>query len=217
MLLKKILPLLIVGSLVSSCKIGYVPSAVHTPMFKEGGQTNINASLLYKADFQAAHSIDSHFFVHGDFSTTFNETSSNSSSSGNAITNSFTVGAGYYHYFNDVFMFEGLAGFGLGRSEIDYSKFIVQPTMGWVRKHSEIGFTPKFTLVTYDEMGVTAQDVFIEPTSTFRFGGPIVKFQTQIGFAVPVYYTSDVEWIPFNFGIGVNVKFPKSKSYPTNQ
>jgi hypothetical protein len=210
--MKNIFYLLSLCVVFSSCRTGYVPAAVNVPLFKEGGQTNLNLSTLYKVDLQGAYAIDSNWFIHGDFSSTLDETGGPSTE----IASAFTAGAGYYHYFDDVMVFEGSLGYGLGRTEVAYSKFFVQPTFGWVKNHTEVAFTPKFTLVSYDDDDEFSQDLFVEPTATFRAGGDIVKFQTQVGLAVPVFYTSDIGFFPFNLSVGINIKFPRTAQQKAN-
>ena len=216
--MKKLTVILIVAAAIfpfvfSGCQIGYIPAAVNTPLFEEQGQTNLNLSALYKVDVQAAHSVTDNFFIHGDFSTAeLNEDSVTSNTH-----NAFTVGVGYYNNITDVLIFEGLIGYGMGSSEVDYSKFIIQPTIATTMDHFEFAFTPRIVGVTYNEVVIQQDlyegtDVFVEPTFTFRAGGKKVKFQTQMGVTIPVYYESDVEIFPFNFSIGVNFKFPDGKA-----
>lgn len=122
----------------------------------------------------------------------------------------FEGGVGYFTKADNGFAFETYAGAGFGNLTIDKSvistksnkafetsatKVFVQPTIGYLAKHFEIGFTARFTILKYQKPTTTysaaelSADKFvnIDQTNwlfielTIRAGGEKLKGQVQLG------------------------------------
>jgi len=81
----------------------------------------------------------------------------------------------------------------------DYSRIYFQPFIGMSNKHMSLTFSTRisrvsFSSITYDLSWASSYDqqsprnnIFYEPTVTFKIGGKYVKFFTQIGVSVGHY------------------------------
>lgn len=145
--------------------------------------------------------------------------------------NLFEFGLGYFTTLPDEFVVEAYGGAGWGNinnefsdyfsqleSEVNYNRYFVQPAICW--RHTNIGlaFSTRFCVVNYmsytlrdpqnqynmfDLMGVGHNPCWLlEPAFTFRGGGNIVKFQTQVCLSFPLN-NEDVNYDPFSFSFGL--------------
>ncbi|MBC9934888.1 hypothetical protein [Chitinophaga qingshengii] len=114
-----------------------------------------------------------------------------------------------------------------------FSKIFIQPSIGFVHRAFEAGFTSRFSCVNFYDthIGAHAFDnkenaksdflriadkptVFYEPTFTIRAGYKYVKFQSQLMFSVPIrdnntllnYPLNDYfQPVVFTMGVSVNI------------
>ncbi len=208
--LKTICILLIVFA-TYSCKTGYVPTGVNTPMLTQKNQVSGTADALFIGDLQGAYSITNHLLVLGDISSSL-------ATDNTTGAYSYSGGAGYYTTFSNQQIIETVIGAGQGFSDYQYNKFYFQATYAKSDKNFEFGFTGRGVMANYPSVKlqngntISTNDFFIEPVGTFRVGAPNIKFHMQLGLSLPFVYTSETTYIPFIMNIGVNVKFPGSSS-----
>jgi hypothetical protein len=146
----------------TSCKVShYIPPAVSTPLFKESGESVIQAFAgSNHLELQGAHAISNHLGAMTDVWVGFDG------------RYSFELAPGYYHAFKNNFCVEGYAGFGFASasavtevsrknalSGITYTtKYVVtapyqflffQPAIGYRVKNFEFAFIPRISYVKY--------------------------------------------------------------------
>jgi hypothetical protein len=207
----KAICILLIVFLAYSCKTGYVPSGVNTPMLTQKNQVSGTADALFIGDIQGAYSITNHLLVLGDISSSF-------ATDNPTGAYSYSGGAGYFNTFSKKQIIEVIAGGGQGFSDYQYNKFYFQTTYAKSDENFEFGFTTRGVMANYPSVKlqngntISTNDFFIEPVGTFRVGAPNIKFHMQLGLSLPLVYTSETAFIPFIMNIGVNVKFPGSSS-----
>jgi hypothetical protein len=119
-------------------------------------------------------------------------------------------------------------GNGNGKASIGTTSYFIQPSIGFYKKHVQLAFSSRFRLLDFRDfnyssgVGIeTREDLseldhltpqwFFEPAFTFRVGGKIVKFQTQVGFSIITTqdYIFDYDPININFGIVFSLRGKK--------
>lgn len=150
---------------------------------------------------------------------------------GNFRGNLFEFGLGYYRPIPGDFIFEAYGGAGWGNitnefsdylshleSEVKYNRYFIQPAIGWRHSNINLAFSTRFCAINYTHytlqdpqnqydmfelMGVDHNPCWmLEPAFTFRGGGKVVKFQTQIGLSFELN-NEEVNYDPFSFSFGV--------------
>lgn len=202
--------------LFTSCRTLYKPNAVNAPMLKEKGEAKIYVST---GNLQASYAVGNHvgvmlngYYETGKVNLDNNDYVRTTGASGEA-------GVGYFMPFANNMLFEVYGGAGLGKVNIkeqhtsgdgsimlkyfdaNASKFYIQPTYGFVGKYLEVGLTPRFTFVKYDNLrninytleerrDHTYEDLnrplfaFFEPAVTVRGGYKWIKLQVQVGRSI---------------------------------
>ena len=216
----------------------YVPNAVNAPLLKEKGE--LKASIGFN-NFQAAFGLTDHVGVIGNaywnnfkVDATSNGITSETVNKGNL----YEVGIGYFFNISDNVVFETYAGGGLGKIDfsndnsrkyydVNATKFFIQPALGYVGKYFDLGFTPRFSAVKYNDLntsGYTQSELdteflnksavedktwmFIEPAITARFGYKFIKLQAQLGFASKLT-DGDLKYESKFSSLGISVNLAK--------
>ena len=215
----------VVGFVLSSCKTGYIPNSVNTPMLSQKGE--FQASALYSTstlNLQTAYAVTDKIglMINGNYH--FREWR-------DEFDPSFLdyyersvfgeIGGGYTFARSDKFQFDLYGGIGGGRVQSIYPddtefsfdgyniRGFVQPSFGLVNKIVEITFTPRFSYVQVHNTniglgGEVYRDIFIEPHFVAKVGYKSVKFVTQVGIVLPTLFPdASVGANPFNLGIGI--------------
>jgi len=198
---------------LNSCSV-YQPNGVNTPLFSKKGQTAINANVGSGANLQAAYALSDHIGIMANGFWGNSEVTINNDDKRKGKGSLFEAGIGYFTQSTGGFAFETYAGGGVGNVHIDRTisstnvtkkfetsatKLFVQPSVGYVRKHFEVAFTPRLSALnykkpttTYSASELTADKfvnidqttwLFLEPTLTIRAGGQRLKGQIQLGKA----------------------------------
>lgn len=211
---------------LNSC-IVYAPNGVNTPLFSKKGQTAINANVdvgewtnlraaYAGTNLQAAYALSDNMGIMANGFWGKHEYSSGFGGGGHTIYKGkgglFEAGIGYFTQSTGGFAFETYAGVGVGNVHIERisnvtqkfetwgTKLFVQPSVGYVRKHFEVAFTPRLSVLNYNKPTTTYSDsdlaqskfvninhttwLFLEPTLTIRAGGQRLKGQIQLGGAL---------------------------------
>src|SRR3954468_1756113 len=210
--------MLIISTVIfCSCShVYYSPNSSNVPLFKEKGETRINgyyslgnAGLdeIKGAEIQAAYAVGKNFGIM--FNTAFMGASEGNVSQKDAGHGSLVeAGAGYFKPLPNNFVFETYSGLGLGgvtneystrgSSKVNFTKFFVQPSIGYSVKNFDIGFASKLSFVnmkigntnfmgqddpydTHDIEDIKANpnSLLWEPSFFLRVGFKTVKAQFQ--------------------------------------
>ncbi|HEY8916255.1 MAG TPA: hypothetical protein VIM87_07430 [Chitinophaga sp.] len=237
----------------------YVPNTVNAPLLKE--QYEFKGSVS-PTNYQAAFAITNHIAVMANGQYVFRPFGNNNDNDDVFVDRYakgglFEGGIGFFSPL-DVkkrMVFDVYTGLGSGSFKTldaayhdegntgnvnDYllrshfSKFFVQPSIGFVHPAIETAFSSRFSVVNFynmylgnkafendnerrDAFGQISQKTrfFMEPAFTFRAGYKYVKFQMQLSFAVPLsddgydnrYDESTVNkyFQPVSFGLGASI------------
>jgi len=226
---------LIILLIATSCAPVYVPNARNAPMFKEGGEMQLNAQLSgtrgYEA--QAGVAVSNHV---GIISNIAYAKSSSTTEDDDYFRHSFFEGGIGYFDNSEKFAFEVYAGYGKGRGTVDgdfeifddpdggevrvrsrYQRFFIQPAIGsnhrrifnWtgVLRMSVVDFT-SFTSDGV-EADLNADPVlFIEPAfiGKLNFGQTGIYANFQAGLSFP-RQEIDFDYEPVFVSIGLGVRF----------
>ena len=213
---------------MNSCKPPlYIPNTTNTPSLLRQGDTEIGVSTGSNGwDGQFATAITN------NFSGMLNSSYSNQPTSrSNYNKHQFLeLGLGYTTVFNKEalgtyelkYFFSGFAGGGKGTSEGrmsgvelngDYSRLFLQPSIGFTDKNfdvilalrtSWVNFTSIYhNQVIYSKDRGDFQNIFYEPTFTFKGGGEHFKFFTQLGFSIGNNQYAAFRQRPIIFIIGI--------------
>lgn len=231
--MKSIFFFLVLGSLLiiaDSCAPIYVPSTINTPALREKGDAMGAVHLSNALELQGAYAVDSHFLVMGAFQsykidpTSINWSNGTITTTGGSRSNMFEFGGGYFNRFgkNENGLFEVLAGGGIGYSNTSderYHGFVqkgfLQPGIGFAHKNIQAIFTLRPSLVRIDNKNHSensgiknpASQLFAEPAITLRAGADLVKFNLQMGIAIPKDNTFPYDYSPLRITAGMVFKF----------
>jgi hypothetical protein len=157
----------------------------------------------------------------------------------------FEFGFGYFRPFADKFVFESYGGVGWGgvkndfsdyfshlESEIHYNRYYLQPAVGLVHKTVNLALSTRICILNYTRFTIennqnqyTMSDLvgldrnpswLIEPAFTFRAGGRVAKFQTQVCLSFPVNnYNANFDPFSFSFGVVFTIRGKDDKKVNT--
>lgn len=217
--------LIIIGilALFSSCSPEYVPNMVNSPMFTNAGEFQATiATGTSNFDAHTAAAITDHIgiMINGSYGNETNDTTDN------FHKHSFIEGGvGYYDKFGTHGRYEIFGGYGFGKVEgyfenigfdeeitdARYNRFFIQPGIGVATGIYDGSFSPRISLVQMDPKGAnfpdTQYDIFFEPVITSKVGFKYLKFIIQFGVSIPVgdqAPTYDHERFIMNFGLNFN-------------
>lgn len=185
--------------------------------------------LSNAVEVQGAYAIDSHFLVMSAFQsykidpTSINWSSGPSTTTGGSRSNMFEFGGGYFNRFgkSENGLVEVLAGGGLGFSNTSDERFrglvqkgFIQPGIGFAHKNVQLIFNLRPCLVRIDNQnhdvnsGIKnpANQIFTESALTFRAGADLVKFNLQMGIAVPKDRSFPYDYSPLRITAGMVFK-----------
>ncbi|HNW90266.1 MAG TPA: hypothetical protein PKN48_11425 [Bacteroidales bacterium] len=228
-LLTCVIMLLFITSLYS-CRILYIPNAVHAPMLSEKNEFN-GAVLVGSSgvDIEAAFSPGKHWGIMVDGSFYDNSMETDNTSNHKHLFGE--IGAGYHTKFGGIGRFDVYGGGGLGTSsttnhwfgpfggtsEGNYNRFFVQPSVGIGTDYADVNLATRISYLSFYDIynsNMTfdhTRTFFWEPALTARAGYKWVKFFVQIGVSVPMDTYFDIQYQPFMFSTGINLNFGKWK------
>lgn len=223
---------LVILLIATSCAPVYVPNARNAPMFKKGGEVQVNAQLSgprgYEA--QAGVAVSNHIGLISNVAYVSNTSTSNRDSY--LLHSFFEGGIGYFDN-SDRLAYEVYAGYGKGKGtaydrydlfdahediRIDsrYQRFFIQPAIG-TNHHRIFNWTGvlrmsviDFTEFKRDGIEAPAADpvLFIEPAfiGKINFGESGIFGNFQAGFSFP-RQDIDFDYEPFFLSIGLGLRF----------
>jgi hypothetical protein len=210
----------IVILILNSCAPAYVPNVLNAPMLtnKNEVQVAIHAGTS-GFDPQAAYAITNHFGVMANAS--FMDATSDS-------TNSYhkhgfaEFGAGYFTSFAKRFKFETFGGAGFGklsalydnglwtsRSQVDITRYFIQPTLGITSKVVDFGISARLALVNMKQETKSTTGLMFEPAATLKLGWDHIKVVAQVGVSAPMTKDVEFDYQPFLVSLGLQANFGK--------
>jgi hypothetical protein len=207
---------------LNSCAPAYVPNVINAPLLTNRGevQAAINAGTS-GVDPQFAYAISNHIgmMVNGSFENQTSDTTNNFHKH-----SLIEIGAGYYTYFGTRMKFETFGGMGFGklqaeydnnmwvsRSDVNCSRYFIQPTIGFTTKVFDAGISSRFVLVNlHQQSGKSNTGLFMEPAITAKLGYDHIKALMQLGVSMPLNSNKlEFSYQPFLFSIGLRADFGK--------
>lgn len=226
-----------IALMLSSCSHYYYVAPPKTvPLFKEKNEYRASigvgdAEEMTILDVQAAYSITDHIAISASYMKVWGGTKD----AGNwGEGNYYDVALGYYTPITDLLMFEVFGGIGSskqhhqyekdkGTSDLAFTNFYIQPTLGISLKRFDFAFSPTFSLVRFgkvdqyliagalekDKLNAIANNrnsVNFEPCFTVRGGFDYVKIQLQIMSSSNL--SNPDQWYDFSRGsVGLQFAF----------
>ncbi len=202
--LKKLLFLLIMLLLFTSCTSLYQPNSLNIPLLQEKGEGTLIVSTGSNIfEVQSAYAITDNYAIMLNYSKANN----NDDEQFKQDLGEFAVG--YFNKFNESNVTELYFGGGFGKSSsngffvlekiIDTSiktsskfyRLFLQTNFGITGKVIESGIALRASYLHFTELeiedhknDVSIDSYFVTPAFFFRIGGPIVKFNAQMGYSV---------------------------------
>ena len=229
--------LLLATSLFGCSHQYYTSNVQQAPMFTEKNQWQATGSASFGNEVQAtdigvAYSAGSHVAVMADVNWIRGTWSDNNDYSRSGYAE-FAVG--YFTKIDKYGVFEIYGGLGRNgqhhqygfdsvTSDLNYTKYFIQPLIGFKKGRIQAGFSFRVSQINYTErtrVGGNANTVndyekfpdqssytLIEPAFTFRVGGENVKFQFQRQLTSPLTFDKPKwQYTPSMWSFGVHFAF----------
>jgi hypothetical protein len=207
--------------ILNSCAPAYVPSVVNAPLLTNQGEVQVAIHTgTAGVDPQFAWALSNHVGVmlNGSFANNTSDTTNN------FHKHKFVeIGSGYYTNFGTRGKFETFGGVGFGsiqaeydnnlwvsRSDVEYTRFFIQPTVGFTTKVFDGGFSSRFVLVNLHQESGSNTGCFMEPALTGKFGYDHIKAVMQLGLSIPLNSNNvSFDYFPVLFSVGIQGNFGK--------
>ena len=205
---------------MTGCNPEYVRNVINVPMMKNKGefQASLNAGDFMSFDPQFAYALTDNIGLM--MNTSFQNTKAKMGGYHKHILGE--AGIGYYNKTGKLFDFEVFAGYGYSEIETKntiyfggyqtfYSnaktdRIFLQPNVGFSSNTLEGSLSSRFTYnFIHDHYHMEEkQALFIDPALSLKIGWEQLKISLQIGFSMPLYESSNVEYKPGIFSVGVH-------------
>lgn len=213
---------------MSSCAPLYIPNNVNTPLLSEENEVAANIGISNSGvNTQIAYAFTDKMGILLNGAFLSNE--KNSSDPENFSIHKFHYGEfaiGYFENPSKNLVVEGYFGAGLGNSassdylvfdhdnmiygEGSFYKLFLQGDVGVKGKFAEAGVALRTAYVNFEnyeykhfDLTETQDAFFMEPSVFLRLGGPMFKFQAQVGGATKLSRKIFVMYDPFIVSFGV--------------
>jgi hypothetical protein len=231
---KKYLALLL---LISSCSPVYLPNSRNSPMFKDGGEVQLGASIGNGVEVQGAFSVSKHIGFMANYYNV-NRTSDDLNDSNDSEKHRlFEAGVGYYTNPDAApYFFELYAGYGEGKGSSHdvqwftsvpanaagrYNKIFIQPAIGFNKKSFHMSFVQRVSIIdfTHFEDGTTRLTIneksqaFYEPAFIGRFNiaDDHIYLNWQTGFSIPLFKDPYFDYRSFIMSAGLGFRIYRNK------
>lgn len=242
---------------LQACTVKYVPNVLNTPMFSKAGEVNLASNIAISGfDPQLSASVTDHIGVM--LNGSFWNINKNPSDISSAFTSHkfMEFGAGYFTKEDEILRFEVYGGYGLGnfysqynelqwspytnstfiKSEVDCSRFFVQPGFGISTKYFEMNLASRFSNVNFLKDSESESNLknslegincyFVEPALTLKGGIENVKVILQCGTSISlnnsynIFTNNNSNMFSFNpliLSIGLQYRFePFARKHKIN-
>ncbi len=197
-----------------SCGASYAPNAVNSPLLSKKGDAQVAVHTGTSGiNPQAAYAITNHLGImtNGSFKK-YNNSDKN-------YTNYGELGLGYYTTFSEKGRIEAYAGYGIGNYKYinsfhhsvtihsgSFSKFFIQPSIGYVSKIFEGSFATRFAYINVDDISGKDSSMLINPVITAKVGYKFIKVVFQSGLSFGLDDINDyINNQPFMFTVGLQL------------
>jgi hypothetical protein len=207
--------------ILNSCAPVYVPSVVNAPLLTNKGE--VQAALHVGTsgiDPQFTYAVSKHIglMLNGSFANNTSDTTNN------FHKHQFVeFGSGYFTNFGTRMKFETFGGIGAGklqaeydnnlwvsRSNVDFTRFFIQPTLGFTTKIFDAGISSRFVLVNLHQESASSTRGFIEPVLTGKLGYDHIKAVMQMGLSFPLNSGKvSYNYQPLLISLGIQGNFGK--------
>ncbi len=233
----------IIVYLASSCApIYYAPNAHNVPLFKEKNDLRVSAHYSIGEDIKAielqtAYAFDSAFSIQLNGMRTID----NEKAYGAYID----VALGHFKPLPNGWVFEIYAGFGSGkvnwqygdsysnnfgldnpRSRVKFSKFFLQPSIGYAGTNLNFAFSYKIGFLSYNNLLTNIPSdqwmnydlplingssyLMSEPALTLRLGEELIKLHAQLGYSTNLQ-NNDFKYNQDNWNLNFGLQFSLNK------
>lgn len=230
----RILSVVLLLLICSSCAPVYVPNARQTNMMSKKGELHASAQAgTNGGDLQVAYAVSDKFGLFGSGSFKSDEASGNSDSEFHEHRYG-ELGAIYYRPFGKIGRFEALAGVGFGEAEaVDqyeifgpqqvratgrYNKLFAQANIGLETEPFETGLALRMGQVTFNEFETSSTGLqesesgtFFEPAVFARLGWPNFKLESQLGMAGLLQDEVAFDYESLFFSVGLHFQLDTQK------
>ena len=215
--------------LLISCAPLYVPNKVNTPLLSQKNEASVDFSYGESGvNLQSAYAVTENIGVmlNGSYLSQENNYDANNDRSYLRKSKFAETAIGYFNGITNTSVAEIYFGGGIGKassidnfmligeekiySEGNYYKLFLQTNIGIKGKFVEGGVALRtsyinFTNFHYENVNVEMypESYFFEPAVFVRFGGPIFKFQSQLGFASKLSEKEFVTYNPLILSVGI--------------
>lgn len=212
--------------LFNACAPAYTPNVVNAPLLNNKNETQISLHAGFSGtDAQIAYAATDHIGLMLNWSYRNNTFDTSSSYH---YHNFIEGGVGYYTSFSSQGKFEAFAGYGYGNVDVQinnsvgtslvqasYSRFFLQPNLGFTSQMFDVGVAPRFVYVLMKPEQFqysTINKFFVEPTGFLRLGFKYFYLTSQAGISIPLSGYESSDWFnynPFIFSFGMQIKLFK--------
>jgi len=212
-----------------SCAPLYVPNKINTPLLSQKNEASVDFSYGESGvNLQSSYAITNNIGVmlNGAYLSQENNYDEKNERSYLRKSKFAETAVGYFNNFSGNSVAEIYFGGGLGKassidnymligeekiySEGNYYKLFLQTNIGIKGKFVEGGVALRtsyinFTKFHYENLDLKMypESYFFEPSVFVRFGGPIFKFQSQLGFASKLSNKEFVTYNPLILSVGI--------------
>jgi hypothetical protein len=205
----------------NSCAPVYVPSVVNAPLLTNKGE--VQASLhagTSGIDPQFTYALSNHVGMMLNASAANNT----SDSTDNFHKHQFVeFGSGYFTNLGTRMKFETFGGIGIGKlqaeydnnlwiskSDVNFTRFFIQPTIGFTTKIFDAGISSRFVLINLHQESDSSTGYFVEPVLTGKLGYDHLKVIMQLGFSYPLNSGQiSFNYQPLLISLGIQANFGK--------
>lgn len=209
--------LLLLGFILTSCHLLYVPNNFNSPLLRNKGDAQANLAFGVSGyEAQTAYAISDNIGIMANGQLLY-------STNYDSIKEKRTLaelGVGYTERYSDNGMFEIFAGGGFGNVPADFkystydgtqttqlTRFFVQPSLGFFNDWLDMSIISRLSAVSIG--GET--NWFYEPGFMAKIGYKRYRFYSCMGFSIPMNKATERSWNnnPFIFSVGIHINFGK--------
>ena len=207
----------IAGLVASSCAPLYLPNVTNTPLLTgkgelqgavHAGASGIDPQFAYAVTDNVGLKLNASFSCFGEYDNEYPFAE---------------MGAGYFKRLGDNGLFEIYGGYGYRNLKsagvLDYytdedlydfsadlmhfSRFFVQPTVGATSEYLDVGFTPRFVILSITDDYARQTGAFFEPSITAKIGYKYVRIIFQVGASTSFSQDIPFDYQPLTFSVGI--------------
>jgi hypothetical protein len=225
--------LIIIALFLTSCAPIYIPNNVNTPLLSKKHEATFNIGAgLNGADVQLSYAVsdDIGLLLNGSYLSDENKNHDGKNITYQEQQKYIEAAIGTFGSASENVVMEAYAGGGYGKSasidsyllnnskkiygEGEFYKLFLQTDIGLKGKILEGGVALRCAYIRFDKLRYetdfqfdkSLEGFFFEPAVFMRFGGPIFKIQTQVGFSTKLNRKEFLIYEPLILSIGFIIR-----------